>query len=551
MARTKNQVISEVTADAISKLQPGDVPEDGAERVTKDLEDLITLENIARGKGNGLSIPEVLPNACIAELMNAMFEIRCIACAGLDGDPKFDLLCLYQEDGPDAGTYLESENELYKLAIRYNFQLKERDFMEIARRLRAICPRIVRTMDPDLIAVNNGIFDFRTKELVPFSPDYVFLAKSHVDYDPNAVNVHIHNDDDGTDWDVDSWMDELSDDPEIVDLLWEIMSAIIRPFVRWNKSAWFYSEVGNNGKGTLCALMRRLCGETAVATIPISDFGKDFMLEPLTRATAIIVDENDVGVFVDKAANLKATVTGDAIRINRKFLTPISYKFFGFMVQCVNEMPRIKDKSDSFYRRQLVVPFDKCFTGHERKYIKSDYLARPEVLRYVLYRVLNMTHYELSEPAACKAILQEYKEFNDPVRQFFADVESRLVWDVVPFDFLFDLYKAWFAKNNPSGSMPGRNTFIKDVSAAALHSPIWCRPPVQIRTAKRMEKPEPLIVEYKLDDWMNPTASATSNPDLIARVHETRTRVRGLLRISAMTDEDRAPSGNTGGGDGD
>ena len=84
--------------------------------------------------------------------------------------------------------------------------------------------------------------------------------------------------------------------------------------------------------------MRRLCGETAVATIPISDFGKDFMLEPITRATAIIVDENDVGTFIDKAANLKATVTGDAIRINRKGLTPISYRFFGFMVQCVNGM---------------------------------------------------------------------------------------------------------------------------------------------------------------------------------------------------------------------
>lgn len=55
---------------------------------------------------------------------------------------------------------------------------------------------------------------------------------------------------------------------------------------------------------------------------------------------------------------------------------PVSFVFRGFMVQCVNEYPRVKDKSDSFFRRQLFVPFMKCFTGIERKYIKDDYLHR-------------------------------------------------------------------------------------------------------------------------------------------------------------------------------
>lgn len=71
------------------------------------------------------------------------------------------------------------------------------------------------------------------------------------------------------------------------------------------------------------------------------------------------------------------------------------------MVQCLNEMPRIKDKSDSFYRRQLFIPFTKCFTGAERKYIKQDYLKRKDVLEYVLWKVLNMDYYELPIPKAC------------------------------------------------------------------------------------------------------------------------------------------------------
>src|SRR5699024_575447 len=131
----------------------------------------------------------------------------------------------------------------------------------------------------------------------------------------------------------------------MADLIWEIIGAIIRPHVSWGKTAWFYSEQGNNGKGTLCALMRELCGPRSHTSIPLSDFGKEFALEPLVRASAIITDENDVGTFIDKAANLKAIVTGDVIQINRKYRMPIAYQFRGFMVQCLNEFPRMKDKS--------------------------------------------------------------------------------------------------------------------------------------------------------------------------------------------------------------
>ena len=125
------------------------------------------------------------------------------------------------------------------------------------------------------------------------------MAKSKVDYVDNPVNPVIHYPNDNTDWDVESWMSELSDDPEVVELLWQILGAIIRPNVPWGKAAWFYSESGNNGKGTLCELMRQLCGKNSYASISLADMGKDFMLEPLIQATAIIVDENDVGTYID------------------------------------------------------------------------------------------------------------------------------------------------------------------------------------------------------------------------------------------------------------
>ena len=44
-------------------------------------------------------------------------------------------------------------------------------------------------------------------------------------------------------------MQELSDDPEVVHVLWQVLGAILRPNVAWDKSVWFYSESGEQWKG--------------------------------------------------------------------------------------------------------------------------------------------------------------------------------------------------------------------------------------------------------------------------------------------------------------
>ena len=541
---TKNQVLASVTEDFIQTLD--DTKQYTAAEIAEievGLLDAIHSKfdeyNTVADKGMKWKIPDTLSNAQIAAILAKIYPICKIACAGENSDTDYDLLAIYQYDGPDEGIYLTSEESLRKLARQFNYNLTSKDFSEVIIALRDRVPRTNRCTDPDLIAVNNGIFNYADKQLYNFDPKYVFLTKSKVNYKPNATNVVIHNVIDDTDWDVESWVNDLSDDPEIVQVIWEILGAIIRPNVRWNKSAWFYSETGNNGKGTLCELMRQLCGAGAYASIPLSEFGKDFVLEPLTRATAIIVDENDVGTFIDKAANVKAVITNDVIQINRKFKTPIAYQFWGFMVQCLNEFPRIKDKSDSFYRRQLFIPFEKCFTGHERRYIKDDYLHRPEVLEYVMKRVLNMNYYVLSEPTACKNILDEYKSFNDPIRQFWGEVSDNLAWDLLPFGFLYELYKAWFKLNSPSGAIQGKNTFINDLLNVVKDDPNWYGDKqTTVKVAHRMDKPEFMIATYGLTNWMRTNYHGNDNTTLCTPNLSNTQVFRGLQRVASTVATD-------------
>jgi putative DNA primase/helicase len=240
------------------------------------------------------------------------------------------------------------------------------------------------------------------------------------------------------------------------------------------------------------------------------------MLEPLVYSSAIIVDENDVGTFIDKAANLKAVITGDSILVNRKYKAPIIVNFRGFMVQCLNEMARIKDKSDSFFKRQLFIPFTKSFMNTERKYIKDEYLRRKEVLEYVLYRVLNMNYYELPVPKACVDALESYKEFVDPVRAFMIEMMPLFQWDLLPYQFLYDLFVAWYHRTSGGDrNIRGRSSFIKDVrKLVAQLYPDWdCTGDAPVRSGLRMSNPEPLILQYDLKDWMNPIYSKSGKPE--------------------------------------
>ena len=284
-------------------------------------------------------------------------------------------------------------------------------------------------------------------------------------------------------------------------------------------------------------MLRLLVGEDNCSSIQLSEFGDRFALGLLTRAAAIITDENDVGSYSERSSKFKAVVTGDKFTIERKHKDPGDIAFHGLVVQCINDFPRAKDKSDSFARRQLFVPFDKRFEGVERKYIKSDYIRRPEVMRYVLRRALEMKHTELSEPVACKRLKDAYRRENDSVREFWAEHEAEFVWDLLPTAFLYDLYKAWFAQVNPGGGKISRTMFTQQL-AQALEGGLDCDFADTLRrhgSKGRMDAPEHLIARYTVTEWMNPTyqGKGLSDLDKMCSPHLER-QYRGVLRKGAV-----------------
>ena len=503
------------------------------------------ISTVVADDGEKIQRLSYLPNAAIARLMIALEGIKALNYSDGNNAGNYQL-GIYQDCGENEGIYVTTEDLFIKVIKKYNFNISVSGIRQVMELLRYTAPVVAVRKYRNLIPVNNGIFDYDTKKLLPFSPDYVFVSKCKVNFNAAATNVVIHNDDDGTDWDVDSWIHELTDDPQVEQLIWQIIGAVIRPNVRWDKVIMPYSTKGNNGKGTLCRLLRNLCGEGNYTSIAINDMSKNFRLSPLLHVSAVIVDENNVTGYLDDASTFKALITGDQVQIEEKYKAPVDFRFCGLMVQCVNFLPRVNDKTSSFYRRILMVPFEKCFTGAERKYIKDDYLNRQEVLEYVLCKVLEKipSYYEFDVPDACTRLLDDYKTFNDPVRQFAEEMLPELKWQLVPNKFLYDLFKAWYEENIPSGRVQGKNSFLQEFKDVIAEHDDWKATGSSVPTQGYSFGSEPLIIRYNLTKWMNDAYRGTDAAMICTPSMDTiKSSVSGIIRatnvVAVEEDEDK------------
>lgn len=492
-------------------------------------------------------LPERLTNNEIAAVMVHIFEFRMISTSQ---NTKDGMLGLYIPTDTDIwlkhkkarGTYTTDSVFFYYLLTKISPETTSaRDEDEIYKVLRAHVPVVDVTADPHLFPVNNGIYNQRTKELEAFSPERVYLTKIGIDYIQTVQNPIVF-DTDGTTWDVDSWLDELSVTPEVNQLLWQVIAASLQPNRGMNKSIWFYSESGNNGKGTVGQLIKNLLGPGNYSSLAVSDFNHEFLKADLLGVAANISDENDVEQYIDSVKDYKASVTGDDIMVNRKHKDPVRLQFRGLNIQMMNGLPKTRDKTGSFYRRLIIVPFIKSFTNNgEKGYIKTDYINRKAVLEYVLHKALALEFDEFLVPQASAYLLEQYKEKNNPVLDFWREIREELKWDLVPKHFLYDLYQKWFERSNPSGTVIGQRTFFDNMSPVIDLDGDWANhmgnEKSNIRVGKYMDADEPLITEYGLDrpyrngspsPWGNNAytgANAQKKRDFVRK-----TKYRGIVR---------------------
>lgn len=524
-----------------------------------------TLQNSVREKGQKLKCPQDLPSLSIAVLIAARSDVALVSSGdksqtdkkqNLTSEQRHSLpIGIYQTTGDNKGVY-EITNDPYgafgELVERYKPDATRREKLEVFTLVKSRLKVVEKCVIPYYVAVNNGIWDMRDKILHPFSQDLVFTSKIHTNLNLAASNPVITIPEDNSTWDVDTFFSELGS-PEFVKSILEVIQAACLPLAPRNKMVLFMNTAGNNGKGTICQLIRNILGKDSVVSIPITNFSKQFELANLPHACSIICDENDVSSFSQGLGNLKSVITGDTVSIERKYKESFDYSFHGLVLQCVNDFPKGDDKSGSFRRRLHIIPFENCFTGAEKRYIKDRLIYRTDVLEYILKMVLVDMEYreQFTETAATKKALESYVKTTNSVVSFLKEILPECKWDLLPAtEFLYEAYKNWYREFVPSGKVIGRNDFIDSVREFVATDEIakleweWTDS-ARSKGYIHCSVQEPLLEEYNLISFMRHKAGSCGVQRIFAYEPMLKEKYSGLKRRSATGNNTGANGGDS------
>lgn len=144
-----------------------------------------------------------------------------------------DISKLYLYD-LDLGYYVASDDLLRKLIVKFDTRLtSDRFFREIKNFIRTSTIMRRPLEDYRYIPVANGVFNLETKELEPFSPDFIIKTKIKTAYNPDSKLSTF-----GGRFDFLEWLKSIAcGDDELVKLLWQIMNEAINP--NRTRKRWF------------------------------------------------------------------------------------------------------------------------------------------------------------------------------------------------------------------------------------------------------------------------------------------------------------------------
>ena len=314
-----------------------------------------------------------------------------------------------------------------------------------------------------LIAVGNGLFNTKTKELEPFDPKHFITAKVDTNYNIHALTNYelIKN----TYFNFDEWLKSIAcNDDEIVTLLWQLINEAINPNKTRRKIAIMLGN-GTNGKSTFRQMMINLIGDINISVSTPHEVQSRFGLTSLEGKICNYGDE--VGTKpLDEMDKLKSISSGESVNYERKNKDVRNYDFKTLLMFNSNEIPPIKDKSDAVLNRLLIIPFKANFEGVKDESIKDEKLNNKIILEYILYTALHIDFDKFIVPEAVKKQLLNYRKENDSVFSFMLYYKDKGYHHVscFPVRYLTDDYENFCYENGYNTRKRIGNAFTKHLN---------------------------------------------------------------------------------------
>jgi putative DNA primase/helicase len=279
---------------------------------------------------------------------------------------------------------------------------------EVAEYILVDAPELWEMPPKDEINVPNGILDVRTRTLREHHPGFLSTVRIPVVFDPKA---------ECPEWDrfIASTFPE-----DALQLAYEIPADLMLPERSVQKAILLIGE-GSNGKSTFLDNVGRFIGTTSIAGLSLQKLESDrFSASRLVGKLANICPDLP-STHLTETSVFKAITGGDTINAEYKYRESFEFKPFCRLVFSANQVPRSQDASHAFFRRWVVVPFDRTFEGgvevprHKLDAMLSNEGEFSGLLNRALDALTGLRERGFTESETMREAWEEFRAMTDPV----------------------------------------------------------------------------------------------------------------------------------------
>jgi len=278
---------------------------------------------------------------------------------------------------------------------------------EVTAYIATNAPELWERPPLDRINVKNGIVDIATKTLCAHTPGFLSGVQLPITFDPGATCPA---------WE--AFVDETFP-ADAHDLAWEIPADLMQPDRSDQRSVLFTGE-GGNGKSTYLRGVRAFIGKRNVASMSLQKMESDrFAVAGLLGKLGNICADLP-SAHLETTSTFKAITGGDTLYGEYKHRDPFDFLPFTRLLFSANHFPRSSDSSHAFFRRWLVVPFERTFEGDEAipMEVLDARLAQPCELSGLLNKALTalprLRRNGFTVSPTMRKAWEEFRETTDP-----------------------------------------------------------------------------------------------------------------------------------------
>ena len=371
-----------------------------------------------------------------------------------------DTLYIYED-----GVYRRNEKSINRKIIEIYPKATTRMQKEVKSYLITMAPEVQLKYE-NLINFKNGLYDLNNNTLMPHSPYYFTINQinANINWDPVRIGA------------VDRFLDKIScGNIGRKKAILQMIGYSMTSSVEMQKAFVLYGKTAGNGKSTLLEIIERLIGSENVSHVTLQDFVSNrFSVSEIKGKLVNMVSEM-TKEFLKDSSVFKQIVTGDTTTVEEKFKDRHTIKPYAKHIFTANELPKVADTSNGYFRRLFIIPFEAVFTDLEKINFNFKELITEQALDYLAaialqeYIIARREHAFINEEES-KNIIETYKmESNTVIAYLYDKDRMRCLLRSGRVRKRNEVFADYINYFKDSGYIhKGRNKFYEEVEATGL-----------------------------------------------------------------------------------